>query len=255
MASGGVAIQPDESRRARWEAFADWPLTIAAVVFLAAYAWPILDPDLSGGRTQTCEVVAWAAWALFVVDYVVRFSLSRSRGRFVRGNLFDLATVVLPVLRPLRLLRLITLLSVLNRYAGDSLRGRVVVYVVGATSLTLFVAALAELDAERGEPGSNISDFGDALWWAATTMTTVGYGDHFPVSTTGRVVAMGLMIAGIALLGVVTATFASWLLDRVRELEEETQAATRHDVADLRREIRELRRALERGDAADVNRA
>jgi voltage-gated potassium channel len=112
--------------------------------------------------------------------------------------------------------------------------------------LTLFVA---EVDAERGEPGSNISDdFGDALWWAATTMTTVGYGDHFPVSTTGRVVAVGLMIGGIALLGVVTATFASWLLDRVRELEEETQAAIRHDVADLRREITELRRAIEDGD-------
>jgi voltage-gated potassium channel len=72
-----------------------------------------------------------------------------------------------------------------------------------ARGLVLFVAALAVLQAERGHPGGNIESFGDALWWAVTTVTTVGYGDRFPVTTTGRFVAGGLMLAGIALLGVV----------------------------------------------------
>jgi voltage-gated potassium channel len=54
------------------------------------------------------------------------------------------------------------------------------------------------LDAERSSPDANISDFGDAIWWAATTMTTVGYGDHYPVTAAGRLVAFGLTIGGMA---------------------------------------------------------
>jgi len=184
------------------------------------------------------------AAALFVVDYVARLALSRGRVAFVRHNLLDLAVVALPMLRPLRLLRLVALLSILNRATGSSVRGRVVIYVAGATSLVLFIASLAVLEAERGTESATITTFGDALWWAVTTVTTVGYGDRYPVTDQGRFVAGGLMLAGIALLGIVTASFASWLLDRVREVEEHTQAATRADVAALTVEVRALRQAL-----------
>lgn len=108
------------------------------------------------------------------------------------------------------------------------------------------MAALAILDAERGAEGSNIGSFRDALWWAFATVTTVGYGDRFPVTVGGRGVAVGLMLAGIALIGVVTATFASWLIERVAEVEEEGQQATRRDVAVLSRQIEELRSELAR---------
>jgi len=237
-----------ESRRQRWEDGADWPLTVTAVVFLAAYAAPILRPDLVSPWPTVCQLVTWAAWALFVVDYLARLALSGDRAAFMRGNLFDLAVVVLPLLRPLRLLRLVTLLSVLNRYAGGSLRGRVAVYVAGSTSLVLFVASLAVLDAERGVKDATITTFGDALWWAMTTVTTVGYGDRYPVTDQGRFIAGGLMLAGIALLGIVTASLASWLIDKVREVEEHTQAATRADVAALTVEVRALRQALDTPD-------
>lgn len=240
----------DESRRQQWEGRADGPLTIVALLFLAAYATPILRPDLISPWPTVCHFAAWAAWALFAVDYAARLALSRSRAAFVRGNLLDLAVVVLPVLRPLRLLRLVTLLSVLHRYAGGSLRGRVAVYVAGATSLVLFIAALAVLEAERGAKGATITTFGDALWWAMTTVTTVGYGDRYPITTEGRFIAGGLMLAGIALLGIVTASFASWLLDKVREVEEHAQAATRTDVASLAAEVRALREELAARDPA-----
>jgi len=192
-----MSTQP---RLERWERRSEWPLTAAALVFLVAYAWPILNPGLDGEKAETLRLVTWAAWALFVVDYVVRLALATNRGRFFVHNIFDLLVVALPLLRPLRLLRLLTLLHVLNRHVAGSLRGRVVTYVVGATSLVLFIASLAILDAERGKPDANIETFGDALWWSATTVTTVGYGDQFPVTASGCLVAVTLMLCGIALL-------------------------------------------------------
>jgi voltage-gated potassium channel len=240
-----------ESRVDRWERRAEWPLTVAALLFLIAYAWPILDPELPSGVRRTLGLVAWAAWALFVVDYLVRLALATERGKFFLRNMFDLLVVVLPLLRPLRLLRLVTLLHVLNRHAGGSLRGRVVVYVAGAASLILFVASLAILDAERGHEGANIGTFGDALWWALTTVTTVGYGDRFPVTGTGRAVAAGLMLSGIALIGVVTATFASWLIEKVQEVEDAAQTATRRDIEALAEEVAQLRRTLDATQVRD----
>ena len=234
----------DEPNRERWEEAVDWPLTLAALAFLVGYAWPILDPGLSESESQLCGWVVIITWALFAIDYMVRLLLSREHLKFVTHNLGDLLVVALPVLRPLRLLRLVSLLSVLNRYAGDSLRGRVGVYVGGAASLVIFVAALAVLDAERKNPDANITSFGDALWWAITTVTTVGYGDTFPMTTTGRFIAAGLMLAGIALLGVVTASIATWLLERVRQIEEASEAATRRDVQQLTREVAALRTEL-----------
>jgi voltage-gated potassium channel len=240
----------DESRRLHWEKLADWPLTITAVLFLVAYAAPILDTGLADPLPAIFQLLTWAAWALFVIDYTARLALSHERRAFVRGNVLDLAVIALPLLRPLRLLRLVKLLSVLNRHAGGSLRGRVAVYVAGATVLVLFVASLAVLDAERGAKSATITTFGDALWWAMTTVTTVGYGDRYPITAEGRFIAGGLMLAGIALLGIVTASLASWLVDKVREVEEQVQAATLADIQELTAEVRALRAELVECDPA-----
>ena len=152
----------------------------------------------------------------------------------------DLAIVALPILRPLRLIRLLTLLAIFQRVAGRTLRGRVVVYTVVSTFLLVFVGALAMLDAERHYPDASITTFGDALWWSCTTITTVGYGDLYPVSLTGRCVAVALMVGGIALLGTITATIASWLVEKVSKREEASQAATRQQVQELSRQLQEM---------------
>jgi voltage-gated potassium channel len=199
----------------RWERATEWPLMIGAIVFLAAYAVPVLDPDLPAPLLELCHWLSWITWGIFAVDIVVRLALSDQRMRYLSRHWYDVLVLALPLLRPLRLLRLIPLLSVLNRRARVTLRGRVAVYIAGGASLLAFCAALAVLDAERSSPDANITDFGDAIWWAVTTMTTVGYGDRFPVTAVGRLVAFGLMIGGIALLGTVTATLASWLVETV----------------------------------------
>ncbi|MBU4215259.1 MAG: potassium channel family protein [Actinobacteria bacterium] len=232
------------SPRERWERAVEGPLAIAALAFLVAYAVPIIWPATSTGWRQVCQTTVTVVWALFIVDYAVRFALSSDRRRFVATNLVDLAVIALPVLRPLRLLRLVAVLAILNRTSARTLRGRVVTYVVGGTLLLLLVGGLAVTDAERGVGGATIHGFGDGLWWAVTTMTTVGYGDRYPVTTTGRFVAVALMVGGIALLGVVTATLASWLVDRVAAESKAEQAATRAQVESLARQVEQLQERL-----------
>ena len=190
------------------------------------------------------EATLCITWGLFAIDYVVRLVIAENRWKWFYRHLIDLAIVVLPMLRPLRLMRFLTILALLNRGAGTRLRGKVVVYTVGGTVLLVLLAGLVVLDAERGS-GGDIQNVGDAVWWAFVTITTVGYGDYFPVTLTGRVVAVGLMIGGIALIGVVTATLASWIVERVSDDTQRKTHATEAQVEELRDEIRELKAMIQ----------
>lgn len=229
----------------RWQRVTEWPLIIASAIFLVAYAWQVIG-DLTGPADVVAEALMWLTWALFVLDYVSNLILigRAKRWRWFYTHWFDLCVVALPMLRPLRILRLVTLLSVLQRTAGTAIRGKISIYVASASALLIFVAALAVLDAERGSPGANIETFGDALWWAFVTVATVGYGDYTPVTELGRFIAVGLMIGGIALLGVVTATLASWIVERVAERDAEQEAATVAHVKSLEVQLTDMRGML-----------
>ncbi|WP_426515013.1 potassium channel family protein [Diaminobutyricibacter sp. McL0618] len=234
--------------QARWQQLTEWPLAIVAAIFLATYAWEVIA-DLQGPEALVAEVIIWTTWGVFLLDYVVNLSLARERWRWFYTHLFDLAIVVLPMLRPLRLLRLVTILAVLQKTAGSAFRGRVSIYVAGAASLLVFTAALAVLDSERHVPGATITTFGNALWWAFVTITTVGYGDFAPITETGRFIAVGLMVGGIAMLGVVTATLASWIVERVTVTEDHARAATRGQIRVLSAQIAQLQDLLEKKSA------
>jgi voltage-gated potassium channel len=197
--------------------------------------------DLRGPAWEVSEWVMWAVWLVFVADYVVLLALAERRLHWFLTHLPQFLVVVLPMLRPLRLLRLLTLFTLLRRATGGWFRGRVTVYVVGSAALLVLLASLAELEAERHAAGSEIRSFPDSLWWAFETITTVGYGDRTPVTVEGRLVAVVLMIAGIALLGVIAATIASWLVQRVAEVDRAAEAATVAHVEALAAEIRSLR--------------
>jgi voltage-gated potassium channel len=202
------------NRVEQWEKRAEVPLMLLAVAFLAAYVWPILDPRMDPGIHSFLVVLSWTIWAAFGVDFLIRLALSTERGAYALRHWYDLVLILLPLVRPLRLLRLVVLARILDRSAGDTVAGRTLVYVSGAATLATGLAAVAVLDAERGRPEANIQTFGDALWWAATTVTSVGYGDRFPVTTEGRVVAVALMLVGIGLVGTVMASVATWMFAR-----------------------------------------
>lgn len=108
----------------------------------------------------------------------------------------------------------------------------------------MFTGALAELDAERHHAGTVINSFGVALWWTVVTISTVGYGDYTPVTTEGRFVAAGVMVSGLMLVGAVTASFATWLIERLRVEGQADRAATHRDLLELHDRLADLRADL-----------
>ena len=224
----------------RWFAVTYWPLLIASLLFIVAYSWQVIA-DLQGTAETIARGFIYATWLVFIIDYLVRLWLASQRGYWFRHHIFDLLVVALPPLKPLRLLQAFTRISSKRTSQGTALRSRISVYGAGAALILIWVAALAVLDAERGAPGANIETFGDAVWWAFVTITTVGYGDYYPVTPSGRTVAVGLMAGGVAVVGVVTATFASWVLERAASRSsDDDEPATRGQVRQLSKTIADL---------------
>ncbi|TLP78949.1 potassium channel family protein [Nesterenkonia sphaerica] len=200
----------------RWTQLTEWPMVFVALGFLGVYAYVVIG-DLRETQVSWPFWVMNAIWVLFAVDYVVSLILVPHTRRWFLTHLHELAIVLLPALRPLRLLRLATALAVLQRSAGAALRGKVILYVAFTSMLLVVMASLAMLDAEQNAPGANITTFSEALWWSTGTITTVGYGDFYPITGLGRSIAVVLMVCGLGLLGTVTATLASWFVERVEE--------------------------------------
>ncbi|WP_079032517.1 potassium channel family protein [Streptomyces specialis] len=238
-----AALVPEadtDGTRVRWEERTQVPLLWLAVAFGAVYAVPILFPGAPAALRRGCSIAEWLIWGCFALDYGIRWCLAHDRWQFTRRHPFALAAVVLPFLQPLRLTRLVAALLLVGQRARLASQIRVTTYVAGSCVGLLLFGSLAVLEVERESPTSNIRSMGDAMWWAFTTMTTVGYGDTTPTTTMGRLLAVGLMLSGIALLGVVTANIAAWFIARFEREDDDTVAHTRA-IEELTAEVRTLR--------------
>ena len=233
----------------RWEQATYWPLTVSALVFIVVYTIHVIG-DVHGLPGAITSLVITLIWVMFVVDYVMRLLLSKPKGVWFRSHLYDLAVALLPVLRPLRLLTAFTHFASFTRTASSSLRSRMLIYGVGAALLIIWYCSLLVLQFERYAPGANIKTFGDALWWAFCTVTTVGYGDYTPVTPAGRVVAVALMMSGVVLVGLIVASFSSWVLERATRGHEEQLPATRADIDRLETMLAQARADAAAADAA-----
>jgi len=226
-------------RLARYEARTTIPLVSLALAFLVLYAIPILWQQLPRGLDITVQVLSFLVWFVFVVDLGTRAYLSGRPWAYLVRHPIDFILVALPMLRPLRVLRVFTAANFLVTRGGRFAIGRTVASAVIGAAFLMLIAALAVLDAERGQPGANIETFGQSLWWAGVTITTVGYGDVYPVTLTGRLAAFALMLVGISLLGLVTASVAAWFVSHTRNGDDEVLAelrALRVEIAELRAE-------------------
>jgi voltage-gated potassium channel len=229
--------EENRERLARYEARTTVPLVSLALSFLVLYAIPILWQDLPRWLDIVIQVLSFLVWFVFVVDLGLRAYLSGRPGTYLARHPIDFILVALPMLRPLRVLRVFTAANFLVTRGGKFAVGRTVASALVGAAFLMFIAALAVLDAERGQPGANIETFGSALWWAGVTITTVGYGDVYPVTLTGRLAAFALMLVGISLLGLVTASVAAWFVSHTRNDEDEVLVELRA----LRAELQQLR--------------
>ncbi|MFF1737064.1 potassium channel family protein [Streptomyces sp. NPDC058247] len=206
----------DERRRTPWEHRMETPLTLAALLFLASYAIRVLGHGLPEAVRDGCLAVTSAAWAVFALDFAVRWRHSGKGLSFVRRHWLDAVVVVLPLLRPLQVVRTYDAVRRRHEEPRLSLHARVATYAGMSALLLGFAAALAMYQVERGQPHATIRTFGDSVWWACSTLSTVGYGDVVPVTPLGRLVAAGLMTCGLALLGAITGSFSSWMFQVFR---------------------------------------
>lgn len=209
------------SRRARaaFTAFvarreAAWELTFAAlaVAFVAVGLLP----------TETPATVAaeWILTAVFAAEFGTRLYAAESRQAYVRAHWIDLVALVPPT-RGLRVLRLLRLLRLVRAFAGVAraltslerlANHRGLVWLLTAWIGVMVLTSIGLYAAERGVNAAVTTPL-DALWWGVTTMTTVGYGDVYPITPEGRLAAATLMLLGIGLFSAITAVGTSFLLE------------------------------------------
>ena len=187
-------------------------LTVLALAFLVAFSWPAFVAEVDPETQRILDYVQWISWVAFAVDLLVGLFLADRKMKFLIQHPLEVITVLLPFLRPLRLLRVISFGTLVIQKVAVGRQFAITLKVFLASILMAYIAAVQITITERGVEGSNIKNFGDGLWWAVTTVTTVGYGDRFPTTSSGRVLAVCLMLVGISLMGVITASVAAWFV-------------------------------------------
>ena len=196
----------------------DYFLMFLGFAYLGIYTFEVLvEPDQQ--TVNLLENGLFFIYLIFVADLVARAFVSFPEFRylagwieFVKQNWLSMVAVFVPFLRTLRVLRVLLIMRGLSPFLKN--RATKVGVVIAVTlPLTLFTSALSIFEAERYATGSNITTFYDAIWWSVVSVTTVGYGDLFPVTNEGRSVAAFLMFVGIGLFSSITALIAAWVVE------------------------------------------
>jgi voltage-gated potassium channel len=187
-------------------------LTVLALVYLTTFSYPAFVVEISVTTQNRLEVLQWLIWALFALDVVIGIWTSSNKKSYLKTHPLEILSVALPFLRPLRLLRVISFGALVIQKIAVGKQLAITFKVFLFSILIAYIAAVQITITERDVPTSNIKSFGDGLWWAVTTVTTVGYGDKFPTTSMGRFLAVGLMLVGISLMGVITASVAAWFV-------------------------------------------
>jgi voltage-gated potassium channel len=267
--TGTRSDERDTQHAERWrllrmlDRMLDRPLIALSFVWLA-----LLLAELAVGTDARLDVLFYFLWVVFIAEVAIDLIIAPDRSAYLRANWLKVIALLLPALRALRAITalrflraattvrsasMLRLLTALNR--GMGALGRTLDrtrfgYAVALTVLVVFVGAAGMLFFERpaaqavaAAGGSVMTTYGDALWWTAMAMTTVGT-DYFPVTAEGRLLGWLLSVFALGVFGYVTATMASHFLGLGREDESPHDAVVAREIAQLRREIALLSQRL-----------
>lgn len=198
----------------QWQQRMALPTLILSLIYTITFIYPVYFYPVPSTVNEICRWTNHLVWGLFALDYFVMFFLAKPKNKFIKAHIFELILVIMPSVRLLRPLRAVIFIGqagfrsrrhlIKNLWWVVSLAGILLIVIMGA----------AILDIERTVPNSNIKTPSDAIWWAFVTITTVGYGDRYPISTEGRFVASFLIIFGVIMLATITGALAAWILEQ-----------------------------------------
>jgi voltage-gated potassium channel len=196
-------------------------LTVLALTFLFAFSYPAFTDSISDSTNQILGIIQWVCWVAFAIDLLFGLVTSENKVLYLKRHPLEIASVLLPFLRPLRLMRVISFGGLALQKIAVGRQFAITVKVAITTVFVAYIAAVQITITERAVEGSNIKNFADGFWWAITTVTTVGYGDRYPTTTEGRLLAVMLMFMGISLVGVITASVAAWFVKMSQDAEKQ----------------------------------
>lgn len=190
----------------RWSSV---PIFVGSMIWIVAITFQV-NSDLNPVYNVEGIALQGIVFFIFLGDLIVRFVLMKERKGFFKKNWILFIALFIPPLR------IIFLLAALRRSArGEiNLTAQIGLATVYAVTTVVFLGALFTLTAEIDAPKATITSYGDAVWWGFVTVTTVGYGDFTPVTTTGRTIAVVIMFTGAAAVGALTATLVAWFSAR-----------------------------------------
>lgn len=190
-----------------WEVWSTIPLAALGLVYLAAYSIQVVNKE-NTRLVEQLEIVSQVIWVVFALDVLFRFITASSFKIFIKKSWLEILTLTLPFLRVFRVFRSVLAIRGMKGFFQNRINASGA-YVLLLVPLTWFTGAVAVLDAESTNPNALITNLREALWWSLSTITTVGYGDRYPTTVEGELVAGVLMITGIALFSAGAGIFAS----------------------------------------------
>ena len=204
----------------QWQNQMAKPTLIFSLIYTISFIYPVYFYPSPLIIQEICRWTNHIVWAIFLLDYLVMFKLAPNKKKFVSTHIFELILVALPFVRMLRPLRAIVFIGQAGFRSRRQLLKNIWWVVSVASLLMIIIMGAAILDIERNISNSNIKTPSDAIWWAFITITTVGYGDKYPVSNEGRLVAGFLIVFGVVMLATITGALAAWILSQKIEDED-----------------------------------
>lgn len=259
MADDDKTAQPE-----RWALLAELEDWLEAPMQVLGFIWlGLLVLDLTRGLNGLLAALSTLIWIIFIADFAIRLAIAPDKGRFLKRNWLGALSLLVPALRVLRVLRFARLARIaagargfrLVRVVGSLNRGmnalrrsmgrRGLAYVIILTVLVIFGGAAGMYAFESGITGGGIHDYGSALWWTAMIMTTMG-SEYWPRTAEGRALCLLLSVYAFTVFGYVTASLASFFVDRDADSPDADVAgaksieALRQEIAALRDQLRPL---------------
>ncbi|WP_407334244.1 ion transporter [Enterovibrio sp. 27052020O] len=240
------------------------PFQIAVLVLSVFVVLSLMVEVLFPLSDETREILLYVdtlICGVFFIDFVQQFRAAKSKLEYMKWGWLDLISCIplmdvnqfARILRVVRLIRAIKSISMLTHAISENKASSSLHFLIASSLIMMVFGSIYVLYLERGIPGANIQTAADAFWWTFITITTVGYGDFYPVTLEGRIVAILLITMGVGMFGSFTAVFASWLIvepknaesdeREQRSLDKESQerAELQAEVQLLREEIRDLK--------------